>query len=210
VQWNRGVWGNPVKIVPDMIVIGLMWVYVTKKSQPGGLFLRVRSRITLLGNQERDILPRIEAYAPVSQVITTRLFIAMHLHILGILFRKIDVKNAYINENMRRIVFTKCPPGYTFHFHTDGGWSFRRLKPGEKAPPDMALPLHKALYGGMECGRIFWEAWVGWHLSNGFQIIHEERCYLSKRDDKGNFIKLGFHVDDNVVIALGLGYYQEF
>ena len=134
----------------------------------------------------------------------------MHLHILGILFRKIDVKNAYINENMRRIVFTKCPPGYTFHFHTEGEWSFRRLKPGEKAPPDMALPLHTTLYGGMECGRIFWEAWVGWHLSNGFQIIHEERCYLSKRDDKGNFIKLGFHVDDNVVIALGLGYYQEY
>jgi hypothetical protein len=72
-------------------------------------------------------LPRIEAYAPVSQVITTRLLVAMHLHILGILFRKIDVKNAYINENMRRIVFTKCPPGYTFHFHAEGEWSFRLI-----------------------------------------------------------------------------------
>ena len=41
---NRGVWGDSVRIVAGMIVIGLMWVYVTKKSQPGGLFLRVRSR----------------------------------------------------------------------------------------------------------------------------------------------------------------------
>ena len=62
----------------------------------------------------------------------------------------------------------------------------------------------------MECGRIFWESWVGWHLDSGFQIIHEERCYLSKRDNKGNFIKLGFHVDDNVVVALGTGFYQTY
>jgi hypothetical protein len=47
----------------------------------------------------------------------------------------------------------------------------------------------------MECGRIFWEAWVDWHISHGFQIIHEERCYLQIRDGNGNYIKLCYHVD---------------
>jgi hypothetical protein len=62
----------------------------------------------------------------------------------------------------------------------------------------------------MECGRIFWEAWVDWHLAYGFQIIHEERCYLCYRDDLGHYIKLGYHVDDNMVVALGEELYAKY
>ena len=67
-----------------------------------------------------------------------------------------------------------------------------------------------ALYGGMDCGRIFWEAWVDWHIAHGFQVIHEERCYLHKRDERGNYIKLCYHVDDNVIIAKGEAFYQAY
>lgn len=67
-----------------------------------------------------------------------------------------------------------------------------------------------ALYGGMDCGRVFWEAWIDWHLNDGFQIIHEERCYLHKRDSNGNFIKLCYHVDDNLIAAKGEEYYQAY
>ena len=163
-----------------------------------------------MGNQERNILRRLEAYAPVAQMVTNRLLIATHLHIPGILFRKLDVKNAYINENMKRKVWCRVPPGYQAVLTTNNGWTLRRLRAGEKQDPTICLPVWKALYGGMECGRIFWEAWVDWHLSDGFQIIHEERCYLVKRDNKGNFIKLAYHVDDNLVAALGLGFYQDY
>ena len=66
-----------------------------------------------MGNQERlqALIGREEAYAPVAQMIATRLLIAMHLGIPGIYFRKMDIKNAYINENMRRDVRCKLPPG---------------------------------------------------------------------------------------------------
>ena len=57
----RAVWGDPVRVTKGMIVIGLMWVYTTKQSEPGGLFLRVRSRITLLGNQEKGVVTKVEA-----------------------------------------------------------------------------------------------------------------------------------------------------
>ena len=113
---------------------------------------------------------------------------------------------------MRRLVYCRLPPGYTFEWHKQGSmwhWDFRRLRTGERQPA-YCLPLIKALYGGMECGRIFWEAWVDWHLAHGFQIIHEERCYLCRRDGSGHFIKLGYHVDDNLVIALGDDYYEAY
>ncbi len=86
---------------------------------------------------------------------------------------------------------------------------FRRLNKGEKQPRN-SLKVNKALYGGMECGRIFWEAWVEWHLNDDFQIIHAERCYLHKRSDDRSFIKLGYHVDDNLVVGVGQEFYQAY
>jgi len=206
---NRSVWGNPTEITDNHIVIGLMWVYAIKIVQETGAYKKVRSRITLMGNQERTLLGRMDAFAPVAQMVTGRLLIAMHLHIKDIIIRQLDVKNAYINEYMRRLVYCHLPPGYTIQWLPGGAWTFRRLRKGEKAPR-LCLPLIKALYGGMECGRIFWEAWVDWHLSQGFQIIHEERCYLCRRSSNGSYIKLGYHVDDNMVIALGAEYYADY
>ena len=167
-----------------------MWVYAIKREEETGLYKRVRSRLTLMGNQERNVLSKEDAYAPVAQMVTGRVLIAMHLHIEGILFRQLDVKNAYINEYMRRYVICRLPPGYTVEVTADA-WYFRRLRPGERAPK-LYLKLLKALYGGMECGRIFWEAWVDWHLQHGFQIIHEERCYLCRRSSRGDYIKLAY------------------
>ena len=205
---NKDVWLAPVDIEPDWLVIGLMWVYAVKPTADH-MFQRVRSRITLMGNQERTVLSPLEAYAPVAQVITMRLLVVLHMHIDGIIFRQLDVKNAYINEYMKRKVMCKMPPGYLLYLDDKGNLAFRRLRPGEKHPAK-CLPLSKALYGGMECGRIFWEAWVDWHLNDGFQIIHEERCYLHKRNPSGSFIKIAYHVDDNGIVALGDDFYADY
>ena len=205
---NREVWGKPQKKPEDAKVIGLMWVY-TVKATTEKKYARVRSRITLMGNQERSTLAALDAYAPVAQMVTGRLLLAMHLHDRNVQFRKLDVKNAYINEFMRRFVLCKVPPGYKASVKNGTLW-LERLKPGEKQDPDICLPLLKALYGGMECGRIFWESWVDWHLADGFQIIHEERCFLHKRGDDGSWIKLVYHVDDNMIATLGEQFYQSY
>ena len=68
---------------------------------------------------------------------------------------------------MRRNVRSRLPPGYTIHYCRNGKCIFRILRKGEIAPK-IFLRVDKALYGGMECGRIFWDAWVGWHLTDGF------------------------------------------
>ena len=134
----------------------------------------------------------------------------MHLGSPGVRFRKIDVKNAYINENMRRQVFTRMPPGYVMYVNEREELQFRPLLPGEKHDPTLVLPLKKALYGGMECGRIFWEAWTDWHLTHGFSIIHEERCYLIRHGKGGDFIKMAYHVDDNMIAQRGERYYADY
>ena len=138
---NRGVFGEPETITSDKIVIGLMWVYAVKKHNITGLFRKFRSRITLLGNQEHHLLDRLDAYAPVAQAATARLLIATHLHIKGILYRKLDIKNAYINEDMKRTVFCKVPPGYQVEVLSGDKWSLRRLRPKPRYLPASAESL---------------------------------------------------------------------
>jgi hypothetical protein len=155
---NWGVFGSPKPYGNGDIVIGLMWIYAIKSKN--GKYQRTRGRITLMENQERlqALIGREDAYVPVAQMITTRLLIAMHLGIPNINLRKMNIKNAYINENMRRDVrcTARYPPGYTIHYLADGNWIFRKLRKGEVAPK-ISLQVVKALYGGMKCGRIFWK-----------------------------------------------------
>jgi hypothetical protein len=205
---NRGVFGPPMDITPDMTTIGLMWVYAVKNDL-GGLFTTFRARITLMGNQERLLIDKLMAYAPVAQAVMVRLLAVTHLHLPGIIFRQLDVSNAYINEYMKRFVVCHTPPGYVIETAKDGSATFRTLKPGERQPHQCCQVI-KALYGGMECGRIFWESWVDWHLGRGFQIIHEERCYPHIRNVQGSWIKLCYHVDDNFEVAKGWDSYQAY
>ena len=207
---NRDVFGEPRRVSKEDVRIGLTWSHIVKGKD--GLYDRVRARCCLMGNQEKRhlLISKLDAYAPVAQVATSRLLIAMHLHDKNVQFRKMDVSNAYVNENMRRKVLTKQPPGYQIYLDERGLLMVRKLKKGEKHDPNEGLPLQKALYGGMECGRIFWEGWVDWHLADGFQIIHEERCFLHKRSGDGWWIKLCFHVDDNTIAMLGNAFYAEY
>ena len=210
---NREVWGKPIRDteLPEGVkVIPLMWAYAVKKHDENGLFRKFRSRITLMGNHERNVLTKLEAYAPVHMAITARLLVALHLGDPDVVFRKLDVQNAYINEFMKRKVWCRCPPGYKLYVREDGIVDYEELEPGETTA-GTCVPLIKALYGGMECGRIFWEAFVQWHLADGFQLIHEDRCYLEKRDSlSGSWIKLCFHVDDNMIATKGKQFYADY
>ena len=207
---NRGVFGELVDPPRGAIIIGLMWVYAVKAhDDPEALLRKFRSRITLMGNQERNILDKLEAYAPVHMAITLRVLIALHMGNPKVRWRKLDIKNAYINEDMKRLVLVHHPPGYCMYVDSNGDIMYRALRPGEMAPKT-ALTLRKALYGGMECGRIFWEAFVDWHLAYGFQLIHEDRCYLHYWKSADEWIKFPFHVDDNAIATSGEELYAQY
>ena len=77
-------------------------------------------------------------------MITTRLMIALHMGTPFVFFRKIDIKNAYINEMMRRDVRCRLPPGYTITTYK-GNMLFRRLNKGERQPR-ISLKVSKAPY----------------------------------------------------------------
>jgi hypothetical protein len=103
---------------------------------------------------------------------------------------------------MKRDVWVRHPPGYIIYQRGDGRLDYRKLKAGE-IQPQTGLKLLLALYGSMECGRLFWEVYVKYHLALGFTTVPHEPCYLQYKRANGDFIKLAFHVDDSCIAIKG-------
>ena len=61
----------------------------------------------------------------------------------------------------------------------------------------------KALYGVVDSGRLFYDEWIEYHLDLGFQPIHSDKCYLMFYRGPNEFIRICFHVDDNIISQRG-------
>ncbi len=70
-----------------------------------------------------------------------------------------------------------------------------RLRP-KSHPADSVYKLHKALYGGADSERCYYDDYLNFHLSLGFTQIPHEPCYLKYTRKDGSFIVICFYVDD--------------
>jgi hypothetical protein len=196
-----------MKLPPGKNKIGLMWVFKAKGDKDGA-FTKVKGRLTLMGNQERNVLSKAAAYAPVTHPATLRLMIAMYMGDPDVHFWQLDVAQAYLSSLMKREVYTAHPPGFKFHANKQGKLCFTRLRPGEQAP-NTVMRLLRALYGGMECGRLFWEKFTYWHLAYGFEPIHHDKCYLMLKREDG-FVRICYHVDDGAIAQKGSTLFKQY
>jgi hypothetical protein len=155
------------------------------KSDSNGLATKVKARATLRGDLEKDI-PKMAAYAPVTHPVTLRIMLALHLHDKDVKFVQYDIRAAYLTAPMKRDAYVRVPAYFD-----------QRYK-GKVAK------LQKALYGGKDSGRTYFDYFTEFHINNlGFKAVHNDRCFLVLERDDGSFIKLAYHVDDVAVAHKG-------
>ena len=77
-----------------------------------------------------------------------------------------------------------------------------RLRP-KHHPPGSVYDLNKALYGGADSGRCFYDDYVQFHRDLGFEPIPHEPCYLKYVKKNGDFIVICFYVDDGCYAQRG-------
>ena len=169
---------DPKQIPKGTKIIGTQWVYRAKPDMFGFL-ASIKARLALRGDQEKTHVAKYDAYAPVMDFTTLRLMLAMHIGEPDIKWYQLDVTGAYLSAYMRRPVYVYMADGYR--------------KPGREYD---VYRVVKALYGGIDSGRCFYDEWVEYHLEMGFQTIHSDKCYLQLFWRNGAFIKMCFHVDD--------------
>ena len=206
-----GVFGPPQECPQGYKPVDCMWVYKAKKSDEDSFFGKMKARCTMMGNQERHSIEKLAAYAPVMQQTALRAMLALYNGVAGVRFHTSDIKQAYVSTAMKRRVFVNMPPGYEVYVDEYNNMAARRLPPGKKQTDRKkrkVMLLLRALYGGMECGRLFWDSYIQFHEQLGFKKIHEDQCYLAMHKPNGDFIRILIHVDDSVIAQKGDALFQ--
>ena len=158
-----------------------------------GKFAGIRARLTLRGDQQAATRYRKEATAPVYSHTTLRLLLTKHTCNTSVRLIQGDVGGAYLTAFMRSKVTARLPAKYRGASVDSNG----ELIMPKRSYYHTLIDVFKALYGGDDSGRCFYDEWVAFHKQLGFESIVYDRCYL--RMTKGSsFIEMLWHVDDTL------------
>lgn len=127
---------------PGKRAIGCKWLYKTKHDRDGNVE-RNKSRLVILGNNQKYGLDYDQTFAPVAKLTTVRSLLAVAA-MEGWFVEQMDVKNAFLHGDIDETVYMKLPQGYAGPgkpITTTQGESYVDLNPTK------VCKLNKTLYG---------------------------------------------------------------
>ncbi|KAF0935835.1 hypothetical protein E2562_036358 [Oryza meyeriana var. granulata] len=119
-------------------MIGLKWVFKVKKNDAGEV-IRHKARLVWKGYVQQPGVDFDEVFAPVAHIESVRLLLALAAQ-EGWRVHHMDVKSAFLNEELLEEVYVRQPPGFAV-----------------AGQEDKVLRLDKALYGLRQAPRA-WNA----------------------------------------------------
>ena len=175
------------------LVLRLNWIYKAKCDHKG-LLSRIKARLVADGSREQGKLPAGQVYTPVMVMTTVRAMLAVCLQNALVRFQQLDVESAYATADVTRVIHVYYPAG--------------RAPTGGHGHGRKCMRLLKSLYGVVDSGRNFYEEWMDFHIDMGFQPIHADKCYLLFYISENEYIRICFHVDDNIIAQVGADLWQ--
>ena len=170
-----------------------LWVYRAKPDADGFL-AKIKARLTLRGDLQRINFQGKDASAPVMEWSTLKTMMSLHCMDPEVNWCQFDIQAAYLTALMRREVWIRlprehCPAGKI-------GWFCKVIR---------------ALYGGLDSGRCFYEELMQAHTAQGFVRGQHDKCFLSLYSEDGkSWIKLVWHVDDCVSAYKGQAMWNKY
>lgn len=171
-----------VPLPPGRQVVGSKWVY-QHKTDSSGRIVRFKARLVAQGYSQRPGIDFGEVFAPVAMQSTFRvlLTVAGHKHLQ---VRHIDVKNAYLNGQLKEEVFMRQPVGYEV--------------PGRE---ELVCKLHRSLYGLKQSANVWHSTVKEILLKLGFRQSRSDVCLYMKQLRSGEWMYILIYVDDMIVVC---------
>lgn len=152
-------------------VIGSKWVFKTKLKADGSLD-RYKARLVAKGYNQIKGVDFYNTFSPVIKPTSIRLVLTLvvqsHWHI-----RQLDVKNAFLHENLKEVVYMRQPPRFSHPQYLDH-----------------VCLLHKAISGLKQAPQAWFDRLSSYLLCNGFHCSRADSSLFIRRCSQGILIFL--------------------
>jgi hypothetical protein len=172
---RTGTW-NLVPLPPQVTPITCKWVYKIKTRSDGSIE-RYKARLVARGFQQEQGRDYDETFAPVTHMTTVRTLLAV-ASVRQWSISQLDVKNAFLNGELREEVYMQPPPGY---FVLDG----------------MVCRLRRSLYGLKQAPRAWFECFSSIVIDAGFKPSDHDPALFVHISPRGRTLLL--YVDDMII-----------
>jgi hypothetical protein len=171
-------------------VIGTKWVFRNKHNEDG-LVVRNKARLVAQGYTQIEGLDFGETFALVARLEAIRILLA-YACAHNIKLYQMDVKSAFINGKVSKLVYVEQPPGFE-----------------DPKRPNHVYKLSKALYGLKQAPRAWYERLRDFLLSKDFKIGKVDTTLFTKRIGKDLFV-CQIYVDDIIFGSTNDLFCEEF
>ncbi|WVZ59326.1 hypothetical protein U9M48_009481 [Paspalum notatum var. saurae] len=153
------------------------WVYKVKTRSDGSLE-RYKARLVARGFQQEHGRDYDETFAPVAHMTTVRALLAV-ASVREWSISQLDVKNAFLNGELREEVYMQPPPGYS-------------------VPEGMVCRLRRSLYGLKQAPRAWFQRFASVITAAGFSASAHDPALFVHTSSRGRTLLL-LYVDDMII-----------
>jgi len=173
---RTGTW-DLVPLPPHVTPITCKWVYKVKTRSDGSLE-RYKARLVARGFQQEQGRDYEETFAPVAHMTTVRTLLAV-ASVRQWSISQLDVKNAFLNGELREEVYMQPPPGYS-------------------VPDGLVCRLRRSLYGLKQAPRAWFERFSSVVIDAGFTPSAHDPALFVHTSPRGRTLLL-LYVDDMII-----------
>ncbi|WVZ81917.1 hypothetical protein U9M48_029243 [Paspalum notatum var. saurae] len=153
------------------------WVYKVKTRSDGSLE-RYKARLVARGFQQEHGRDYDETFAPVAHMTTVRALLVV-ASVRAWSISQLDVKNAFLNGELREEVYMQPPPGYS-------------------VPEGMVCRLRRSLYGLKQAPRAWFQRFASVVTAAGFSASAHDPALFVHTSSRGRTLLL-LYVDDMII-----------
>ena len=176
---THNTFSEVTKIENGFIALGSRWIF-SLKLHPDGSILRFKARLVLQGYRQRKGIDYKLTSSPVCKMQSVRILLLLAAK-FDLELTSMDVSTAYLNADIKDTIYMKIPPGYI-----------------KNSPETKYLKLEKALYGGKQSGRRWYERITTFLKSKGYKQLKSDSCIFCSQDPTIK-IYICIYVDDILI-----------